>query len=125
MAIKRVMLVDDEADIRRIGELSLARVGGWTVTLAASGQEALDKLAEALPDVILLDVMMPGMDGPQTLTHLRARPEAAHVPVIFVTARVQRQEIELYLALGASGVIAKPFDPMGLPDEVRQIIAAL
>jgi CheY-like chemotaxis protein len=122
--VRTVLLVDDEPDIRRIGELSLARVGGFTVHLASSGQEALDAAVRLRPDVILLDVMMSDLDGRATFTALKARPETAGIPVVFMTAKAQRQEIEDYLALGAAGVITKPFDPMTLPGKVRELVAA-
>lgn len=122
MAIRKVMLVDDEADIRKVADLSLKGVGGWEVALAASGDEALAMASSERPDVILLDVMMPGMDGPATLERLRAAPGLEAVPVIFMTAKVQKNEVERYLDLGAVGVIAKPFDPMSLPDEIRGIL---
>lgn len=119
-----MLLVDDEPDIRTIGQLSLARVGGWQVHAASSGAEALEALPRFLPDVVLLDVMMPGMDGPTTLARLRELPEGARLPILFMTAKVQRQEVERYLALGAAGVISKPFDPLTLPDEVRRLASA-
>lgn len=122
MTIRTVLLVDDEPDIRRIGELSLRGVGRLEVLLASSGAEAVELAARAQPDVILLDVMMPGMDGPSTLAALRARPETAQIPVVFVTAKVQRREVDHYRALGAAGVVAKPFDPMTLAADVRRIV---
>lgn len=125
MRIRRVLLVDDEPDIRTIGEMSLESVGGWEVRLASSGVEALAQVDAFAPDVILLDVMMPDLDGPGTLTALRERADVPHVPVIFMTARVQPKEVDAYLALGAAGVIHKPFDPMTLPDDVRRILGAL
>ncbi len=119
--ISKVLLVDDEPDIRRIGELSLRRVGGWDVAMAANGADAVALVATFRPDVILLDVMMPSMDGPQTLAALRRVPEGADVPIIFVTAKVQRDEVARLLGLGAIGVVSKPFDPMTLPEEIRRI----
>jgi CheY-like chemotaxis protein len=119
--IERVMLVDDEAEIRIIGEMSL-KIGGWEVMVAESGADAIEHAARVRPDVILLDVMMPGMDGPATLGKLRADPALASIPVIFMTAKVQKREIGRYLALGANGVISKPFDPMLLVDEVTRIL---
>lgn len=120
--IRKVLLVDDEPDIRTIGAMSLRRVGGWEVTVAASGPECIAEVARERPDLVLLDVMMPGMDGPATLAALRADPVSASVPVIFVTAKVQRSEIERWTALGALGVIRKPFDPLGLPKEIRALL---
>jgi CheY-like chemotaxis protein len=122
MTISKVLLVDDEPDIRRIGELSLRAIGKWEVALASSGTEAVALAATLQPDVILLDMMMPGMDGVMTLAKLREGPQTAGIPVIFVTAKVQRQEVEEYLALGALGVVSKPFDPMALPAEVKRLV---
>lgn len=119
--IQKVMMVDDEPHIRRIGELSLRGVGKWQVVLAGSGKEAIELARREQPDVILLDVMMPGMDGPATLAELRATSETASIPVIFLTAKAQRHEVERYRQLGAAGVLTKPFDPMTLPDDVRAI----
>ena len=116
-------MVDDEPHLRRIAELSLARVGKWDVVLAASGPEAIDAAARTKPDLVLLDVMMPDMDGPDTLRALKAQPATAEIPVIFITAKVQAREVERYLALGAAGVIYKPFDPMTLPEQIREVLA--
>ena len=120
--IRKVLLVDDEDDIRTIGQLSLSRVGGWQTLLAASGAEALTQAAAEQPDLILLDVMMPGMDGPTTLGQLRAQEATAKTPVIFMTAKIQKQEVARYLELGAVGVIGKPFDPMTLPAEIKKLL---
>jgi CheY-like chemotaxis protein len=114
--------IDDEADIRLIGSLSLTEVGGWRVLEAPSGAEGVVLAASEPPDVVLLDVMMPGLDGPRTLELLRADPRTRSVPVIFMTARAQKHETEAFLALGAAGVIHKPFDPMTLPDEIRRLV---
>jgi CheY-like chemotaxis protein len=122
MTIRKVLLVDDEEDIRTIGQLSLNRVGGWQTVLASSGTEAISKAAAEQPDLILLDVMMPGMDGPTTLGQLRAQASTAKTPVIFMTAKVQKQEVARYLELGAVGVIGKPFDPMTLPAEIKKLL---
>lgn len=122
--IHRVLLVDDEPDIRRIGQLSLERVGGWQVVLAGSSAEALAAAGRERPDVILLDVMMPVADGPTTLARLREQADTAEIPVIFMTAKVQQHEVQRLLGLGAVGVIPKPFDPMTLPDEVRRVLAS-
>ena len=122
MEIHKVLLVDDEPDIRKIGLMSLTAVGEWEAREANSGQAALDALAEEIPDLILLDVMMPGMDGPTTLSKIRENPAWADIPVIFLTAKVQTNEVGRYVALGARGVIAKPFDPMTLPNDVREVL---
>lgn len=121
--ISSILLVDDEPDIRTIAEMSLSHVGGWRTILASSGQEALVLAAAQRPDVILLDVMMPEMDGVATFRALAARPETRDIPVIFMTAKVQSHERERYVGFGAAGVIAKPFDPMRLPLEIEGILA--
>ena len=124
MTIRKVLLVDDEDDIRTIGQLSLSRVGKWETVLASNGAEALQKAAAERPDVILLDVMMPGMDGPTTLARLREQPATAQTPVIFMTAKIQKHEVARYLELGAVGVIGKPFDPLKLPAEIKKLLAS-
>ncbi len=121
--IASILLVDDEPDIRTIAEMSLSHVGGWRTVLASSGREALALAAEHRPDVILLDVMMPEMDGVATFHALAAQPETRDIPVIFMTAKVQSHERERYVGFGAAGVIAKPFDPMRLPQEIEGILA--
>lgn len=122
-SLQRIMLVEDDADIQAVGQLALEAVGGFTVCVCDSGQAALAQLAPFKPDLILLDVMMPGMDGLATLTALRATAEGQTVPVMFMTAKVQAHEIANYKALGALDVISKPFDPMTLSDSIREIWA--
>ncbi len=119
--LTRIMYVDDEPDIRAIVEMALEMVGGFSVTLCNSGQEALERVQEAGPELVLLDVMMPEMDGPQTLAALRRMPAAAALPVVFMTAKVQPAEVARLRGLGAADVIAKPFDPLALSDQVREI----
>ncbi|MBX9689051.1 MAG: response regulator, partial [Candidatus Obscuribacterales bacterium] len=123
MTIERVLLVDDDPRIRKIAQISLEGVGGWKVHLVASGFEAIETAVKEKPDVILLDVMMPEMDGPTTLSKIREIKEIANIPVIFFTAKVQKQELDSYLALGAAGIISKPFDPMKLPSEIEEIVS--
>ena len=118
----KVLIVDDEPDIRTIGILSLTKLAGWTVLESSNGVEALALAREELPDVILLDVMMPGMDGPTTLQQLLADERTAKIPVIFCTAKVLRDEIDAYLRLGAAGVVSKPFDPISLPKEIKMVV---
>lgn len=122
MTVSRVLLVDDEPDIRRIGELALRRVGRLEVLSVPSGLEALECIAEFKPDVVLLDVMMPGIDGPTTLERLRDREDTRHLPVVFMTAKTLQPEVERWLALGAVGVIFKPFDPMALPGDLQRLV---
>jgi CheY-like chemotaxis protein len=120
--IERVLLIDDEEDIRTIASMSLRRVGRWAVVAAPSGPEGIAEARRAPPDLILIDVMMPGCDGPMTLRMLRDDPELASIPIIFITAKAQRREVDELLQLGAQGVIVKPFDPMLLPDQIRRIL---
>jgi CheY-like chemotaxis protein len=112
--VLRVLHVDDEADIREVVGVALGLDPDIVARSCASGQVALLTAATWLPDIILLDVMMPAMDGPATLKRLRAGPETVDIPVIFMTARAQSREIEAFISLGAIGVIPKPFDPMTL-----------
>ncbi|MEQ6916374.1 response regulator [Halomonas aquatica] len=119
--LQRILCVEDDPDIQAVARLALQALGGFEVKLCSSGSEALEKAGAFAPDMILLDVMMPGMDGPDTLAALRQEPALAQVPVAFMTARVQRDDISHYLALGACGVIAKPFDPMTLPSQVKAL----
>jgi len=116
-----ILYVDDEDDIREIVELSLRLDGGLDVAVCDSGSAALAYLEMRIPDLVVLDVMMPGLDGPGTLARIRERPECADVPVVFLTAKAQREEMDRFLALGAIGVIAKPFDPMTLAQQLRDI----
>lgn len=118
MVIEKVLLVDDDPNIRKLAKMSLERVGRWTVTVATCGEEALSMVTADKPDLILLDVMMPGLDGRSTLSQLKSMPDIRHVPVILMTAKVQNEEMNVYLQLGAAGVIIKPFDPMSLPNEI-------
>lgn len=118
---KRILYVEDESDIRVIAEIALEVVGGFTVTSCASGQDALVAAERARPDLLLLDMMMPGMDGLSTLEALRALPGTANTPVIFMTAKVQGPEVAHYLSVGALDVISKPFDPMALAQQIRSI----
>ncbi|GAA3530415.1 response regulator [Zobellella aerophila] len=119
--LQRVLYVEDEPDIQAIAQLALEMVGGFAVKICSSGAEAMEQAAGFAPDMILLDVMMPEMDGPTTFRALREQPELAEIPVAFMTAKVQPSEIAELKALGALDVIAKPFDPMTLADEVRAI----
>ena len=119
----RVLYVEDEDDIRAVTQIALDGEG-FELFPFASGQEALDKAAELAPDVILLDVMMPGMDGPTTLYQLRKEPKLVNTPAIFMTAKVQPSEIAQLKSLGALDVIAKPFDPMELADQLHSILEA-
>lgn len=120
-ALSRILHIDDESDIREVTRLALEEVGGFTVESCSSGAQAIEKAPAFGPDVILLDVMMPGMSGPEVLEALHGLPETAEVPVIFMTAKVQAKEIEALTDLGAIGVIEKPFDPMTMSGQVTEI----
>jgi len=122
MSRGRLLLVDDEADIRAIATIALERIGGWEVVAAASGGEALERAADGPWAAVLLDVMMPDLDGPSTLEALRAGPLGPEVPVVFLTAKVQATDRAWLEGLGAQGVIAKPFDPMTLGDDVGRLV---
>ena len=122
--LNRILYVEDEPDIRFVAEMALQAVGGFTMITCASGEEALSAASAARADLLLLDVMMPGMDGPSTLKALRALPATASTPVIFMTAKVQAAEVAVYKALGALEVIPKPFDPMELAAQIQKIWAA-
>lgn len=119
--LRRVLLVEDEEDIRAVAEIALETVGGFELKVCASGAEALESIAGFAPQLIILDVMMPGMEGPETLREIRKLPEYALTPAVFMTAKVQADEIRSYLAGGAAGVIPKPFDPMTLSDRILEI----
>ncbi|MFA6209113.1 MAG: response regulator [Candidatus Obscuribacterales bacterium] len=121
MALSRILLVDDDDNIRTIAELSLE--DDFQVDIASSGQEALDIAMLRAPDLILLDVMMPGLDGKATFNKFKEIPALKGIPVVFMTAKVLTHEIDFYLELGAAGVISKPFDPMTLAEEVQTIWA--
>jgi len=119
--LTRILYVEDEPDIQMVAQLALEALGGYTVEICSSGDEALQRTPEFQPQLFLLDVMMPGMDGPSTLKMLRALPQFSNTPVIFMTAKVQHSEVANYKALGAVDVIPKPFDPMILASRVQDI----
>jgi len=119
--LKRILFIEDEASIRTIAVTVLEAVGGFVVVACNSGKQALAAAPVANADLILLDVMMPEMDGPATLKALRDIPQTAQTPAIFMTAKVQANEIQHYKSLGAIDVIAKPFDPMTLSAQISEI----
>lgn len=119
--LKKILYVEDEADIRTVAQVALETVGGFEVCLCASGDEALEKAPGFGPDIVLLDVMMPGMDGPDTLEALHGIAGLEDTPAVFLTAKAMPSEVARYRKLGALDVIAKPFDPMTLADQVRAI----
>jgi CheY-like chemotaxis protein len=117
--LKRVMCVEDDPDIRMILEFSLGSLGGYEVLACAGGGAALAQAGAFRPDLVLLDVMMPDLSGPETLAALRELPEMRGVPVVFITAKAMPEEVEKLLEYGATGVIVKPFDPVALPQQIR------
>jgi CheY-like chemotaxis protein len=118
----KILIVDDEDDIRQIASLSLTRLGGMEVEEAATGADAVACAERTAPDLILLDVMMPSMDGPATLAALRGNPRTARIPIVFLTAASGAEEVARLRALGAATVFAKPFDPIELPGLVRSVL---
>ena len=122
MRLLRVLNIDDDSDIREVVAISLGLNPEFEVCDCASGKDGLTAAAKYRPDIILLDVMMPEMDGPAVLKHLRENPQTAGIPVVFMTARVQTHELEHFKSLGAAGVICKPFDPMTLAGAVRDYL---
>ncbi len=119
--LTRILHIEDDRSIQAVARVALETLGGFQVLSCSGGQEALDKILDFAPHFILLDVMMPDMDGPQTLERLRAVVDLEQIPVAFMTAKVQPNEIAHYLSLGARDVIIKPFDPMQLAQQVRTI----
>lgn len=121
--LTRILYVEDEPDMQAVARLSLETIGGFTLEICSSGSEALDKAIVFDPDLILMDVIMPGMDGPMTLQELRKLNGIADKPAVFMTARVQPQEVQQLKDIGAIDVIPKPFDPMTLSDVINGIWA--
>lgn len=116
-----VVLAEDDPDIQLVARLALKRAG-FIVTVVGNGQEALDAVHQSPPDVVLLDWMMPGLDGPETCRRLKADSATASIPVIFLTAKSQEAQIQLGLSLGAAGYVTKPFDALTLGQHVKDIV---
>jgi len=123
MRRKHILLVDDEDDIREVTTLSLEMIGDWRVTSASGGGQGIFKALADSPDAILLDVMMPDLDGPATLHRLQDDPRTRDIPVIFLTAKAQTAQHVAFARLGVAGTLTKPFDPMTLSDQVHGILA--
>jgi len=123
--LKRVMLVEDDPDVQTIASMALIDIGEFDLTVCSSGREAIEQIERVNPQMVLLDVMMPDMDGPTTLEEIRRLPLKPQPPIIFMTAKVQPQEQQRYLSLGAIEVIAKPFDPVSLADQLHAAWARL
>ena len=122
MSTKHILIVDDEDDIREVAELALEAVGGWRVSTANSGLEGLAKATEGQPDAILLDVMMPDMDGLETFQKLRANSATQKIPVILLTAKAQATDQKRFLEIGVSGIITKPFKAMMLSNQIAELL---
>lgn len=122
MSVKRILLIDDEDDIREVAQLCLETVGGWQVITADCGREGLIKAQNEQPDAILLDVMMPELDGPATFQALQKNPVTKDIPVILLTAKVQASEQRRFSELGVKAVFAKPFDPLNLATELSVVL---
>jgi CheY-like chemotaxis protein len=120
--IRRILVVDDDDDVRSLAAMSLSKVGGYEVRTANSGQACLDELAGWSPDVVVLDVMMPGMDGPTTLEHIRDGRDTEHLPVVYLTASVVEPDLERLRVSKVNGVLAKPFNPMELPADLARLL---
>lgn len=120
-ALKTILYADDEPDIREVVSITLSAIGNFDVRSYCSGTEALEKVGDEAPDLILLDVMMPGMTGPETLAEFRKRPETRNVPAIFITAKAQAHEVEWLMETGATGVVTKPFDPTTLTKRIEEL----
>ena len=118
----RILIIDDEEDIRDVAALSLETVAGWEVIVANSGAQGIARAIEHLPEAILLDVMMPGMDGPTTLQELRKNPVTAKIPVMLLTAKVQASDQRRFADLGVEAVLFKPFDPMTLSTQISAVL---
>jgi CheY-like chemotaxis protein len=119
----KILIIDDDDDIRTIARLSLTRLGGMAVIEAKDGPDGLARALSERPDLILLDVMMPSMDGVETLAALRRDPASAAIPVVFLTAKAMRAEVDGLRRLGAAGVLSKPFDPMTLACRVQDLMS--
>jgi CheY-like chemotaxis protein len=122
---KRVLIVDDEEDMRAVTQLSLELVGGWTVLIATSGMDALNIAAAEQPDAILLDVVMADMDGPETVQQIRANPATRAIPIVLLTAKSQTDDGGRLASLPIAGMVQKPFDPLDLPRQVAEVLGWL
>ena len=121
MTLSKILCIDDEEDITEVAGMALETLGNFEVIICNSGNAGIEKATTLQPDLILLDVMMPEMDGPATLSKILSNSHIKHIPVIFMTARVQPKEIQEYIDMGAIGVIEKPFDPMSLHQTITNI----
>jgi CheY-like chemotaxis protein len=120
--VRRILIIDDEEDIRAVAALSLEAVAGWTVTTASGGNEGIERAKEFQPEAILMDVMMPGLDGPTTFRKMQQTPEIAAIPVLLLTAKVQGVDQRRFADLGVAAVLFKPFDPLTLAAQISEAL---
>jgi CheY-like chemotaxis protein len=120
--LRKILIIDDEDDIREVAALSLESLAGWEIVTANSGAQGVARAAEQKPDAILLDVMMPGMDGPTTFRELQKNPATAGIPVLLLTAKVQATDQKKFADLGVRAVLFKPFDPMTLSNQIAGVL---
>ena len=123
--LNRVCYVEDDEDIQRIVRMSLERVGKMTVDVVSDSTTAIARMTSFKPELVMLDWMMPAMDGPTVFRHMKQNPETSALPVVFITAKATHKDMEELMALGAAGAISKPFSPKDLPDQLRAIWAKL
>jgi CheY-like chemotaxis protein len=119
---RKILIIDDEEDIRQVAALSLETVAGWEVSVAGNGAQGVERALALRPDAILLDVMMPGMDGPTTFRELQRLLKDAPIPVLLLTAKVQGSDQRRFADLGVTAILAKPFDPLTLADQIRDAL---
>lgn len=123
--LSRICYVEDDEDIQRIVRVSLERIGKMTVEIVSDPTAAIEVIAAFKPDLVMLDWMMPGLDGPTLFRHMKQRPETQSLPVVFITAKASARDLEELKGLGAAGAISKPFSPKDLPEQLRAIWAKL
>jgi two-component system OmpR family response regulator len=123
--LNRVCYVEDDEDIQRIVRMSLERIGKMTVEVVGDPTKAIDAMKIFKPDLVMLDWMMPAIDGPTLFRQMKARPETSSLPVVFITAKAAQRDLDELTSLGAAGTISKPFSPKDLPDQLRAIWSKL
>lgn len=121
-SMRRILIIDDEDDIRQVAALTLEAIAGWQVSMASSGVEGIRKAIAEQPEAILMDVMMPDMDGPSTVREMRKHKEIAHIPVLLLTAKVQGVDQRRFADLGVAAVLFKPFDPLTLAEQISEAL---
>jgi CheY-like chemotaxis protein len=120
--MRRILIIDDEEDIREVAALSLEATAGWQILTASSGAKGIEIAIAEQPDAILMDVMMPGVDGPTTFRHMQQNPEIANIPVLLLTAKVQGVDQRRFAGLGVAAILFKPFDPLTLAGQISEIL---